>query len=226
MSTTLRDAIERAMRLNGSLAAGEHPNAEDMADAVTAANTMKAAWMGTIVGGRLTQQGVAGAQAQAENGGEYVIPPGAAFQLTAPADPRSGARFAAVDAGADFATWNLTVVPNRRLIEGGTGDLVISTDGDNRAWWYRGDTGGWVREAPWADENATLEFPDALTAYFPYLLAVVIAAEFGSDLRADVIAGNTEGRAAIARTYAPRGRSLVEGPLGIGPAGPAGQGQG
>ncbi|HXV00656.1 MAG TPA: hypothetical protein VG166_09170 [Caulobacteraceae bacterium] len=217
----LRDVIERAMRLNGELAAGEHPGADAMADMITAANAMKAAWFGALIGGRLTEQAVAGALAQAENGGEYPIP-SVAFTLTAPASPRSGMRFAAVDATLDFATHNLTVDPNGRQIEGATGSLVINVDGDNRQWWYRGDAGNWVRQAPWADENAVVEFGDSVAAYFPYMLAVVCAAEFNTELRADIIAGAAEGRAVMARMYAPRGRNLVEASLGA----PAQLGQG
>jgi hypothetical protein len=211
----LRDAISRAMRLNGALGSGDTPTAEEMADALVAANALKAAWFGTLIGGRLTEQSVAGTLAQAENGGEYAIPGGAAFTLTAPLNPRSGSRFGAVDASGDFATHNLTVAPNGRMIEGGTANLVVSANGDNRRWWYRGDAGNWVREAAWADENAALEFPDALCAYVPYMLAVVMAAEYGTELRQDVLAANGEGRMAMARTYAPRGMNPVERPLGI-----------
>ena len=221
----VRDMIDRAMRLNGSLAAGDQPNADDAAAALIAANAMKAAWFGTLIGGRLTEQSVSGAVGQAENGGEYAIP-AVAFTLTAPATPKSGSRFGAVDATADFATHNLTIVPGGRQIEGSTASLVISANGDNRRWWYRGDTGAWIREAPWASLSDTVELPDALCAYLPYMLAVVMAAEFNTDLRQDVIAGNIEGRQAMARTYAPRGLNPVERPLGIPAPQPAQQAAG
>jgi hypothetical protein len=57
-----------------------------------------------------------------------------------------------------------------------------------------------------------------LIAYLPFMLAIVIAPEFNTELRQDVIAANSEGRAAFARTDAPRGMNVVEPPLGAPPA--------
>lgn len=213
MSLVVRDVIDRAMRLLGAVASGGVPTAAEMADAMTAFNTLKRSLFGEIIGGRLTEQTVAGVIAQAENGGEYPIPGGAAFTLTAPANPRSGARFGVVDAGLGFATNNCTVKPNGALIEGGAADLVLSVAGDNRRWWYRGDTGNWVREADFTDPSNAIEFPDNLIAYLPYMLAMVLAAEFNTEVRQDVIAGEQFGRQAFARAYAPRGRNSYEPPF-------------
>jgi hypothetical protein len=226
MSLLLRDVIQRALRLNGSLAAGDDAAPDDMADALLAANTMKAAWFGTLIGGRITEQTVAGGPIQAENGGEYPIPAGTAFTVNAPANPRSGARFGVVDAGLAFGTTSCTINPNGRLIEGAAASLVLNVNGAGGRWWYRGDTGDWVAEAPWTDPGNAIEFPDALIAYMPYMLAIVIAPEFNTELRQDVIAANSEGRAAFARTYAPRGMNVVEPPLGAPPARATVAGQG
>jgi hypothetical protein len=225
MSLVVRDVIARAMRLNGSLASGDMPMADELTDALEAFNTMQRAWFGTIIGPRLTAQSATGSSAQAENGGEYMIP-GAAFTLTAPAGPRAGARFGAVDATLDFATHNLTVDPNGRLIEGAAANLVISANGDNRRWWFRGDVGGWVREADYTDPSDAISFPDSLIAYMPYMLAVVLASEFNTELRADVLAGNAEGREAFARAYGRRGRNSLDAPIGVGSFQALQQGQG
>jgi hypothetical protein len=186
-----------------------------MSDALVAFNTLKASWFGTLIGGRLTQQGGTSAFIQAENGGEYAAPAGIAFTLAAPAEPRGGARFGVVDAALGFAAHNAAISPNGRLIEGAAASLVLSANGDNRRWWYRGDAGEWVREAAWSDPSDAIEFPDAVSAYFPFMLAAVLAPEYAGDASAEVIAGYNEGRAVLARTYAPRGRNQVEGPLGV-----------
>ena len=102
MSLTVYQVIERAMRLNGALAAGDTPGADDAADAFTAYNTMKRAWFGTLIGPRMSAQPITGSSGQAENGGEYAIPANA-FVLTAPGNPHGGARFGAVDASLSFA---------------------------------------------------------------------------------------------------------------------------
>jgi hypothetical protein len=217
MSLDVRDVITRAMRLNGSVASGETPTADEMADGLEAFNTLKRSWFGTLIGGRLTQQQV---YASIENGGEYVILPLTAETLITPVNPRSGARFGVVDGTLSFGTYHCTIVPQDSLLEGASAPLVLLTDGDNRRWWYRGDTANWVREADWTDPSDAIEFPDALIAYFPYMLAVVIAPEFNTEVRADVIAGAVEGRQALARAYAPRGRNPVETPLGLPQAAP------
>jgi hypothetical protein len=218
MSLDVRDVITRAMRLNGSVGSGDTPTSEEMADCLEAFNTLKRSWFGTLIGGRLTQQQ---AYASVENGGEYVIPALTAATLNTPAGPRAGARFGVVDATLSFATYHCTIIPQNSLIEGAATPLVLSTAGDNRRWWYRGDTANWVREADWTDPSNAIEFPDALIAYMPYLLAVVIAPEFNTEIRQDVLAGATQGMAAMARAYAPRGRNEIEGPLGVQWAAPA-----
>ena len=141
--------------------------------------------------------------------------PGAAFTLTAPGNPRSGARFGVVDANLTFATYNLTIARNGRLINAAATNLVLSTNGQALRFWFRGDTGNWVEEADYATANDTIEFPEGLIAYMPYMLAVAIVGEFGGELRQDVIAGAVEGRQAFARQYARRGRNMVDPPIGV-----------
>jgi hypothetical protein len=216
MSLLVLDVLERALRLNGSLAAGNTPGADDLTDGMTALNTMKRAMFGTLIGARLTAQMTTGGSAQAENGGEYLIAGGVAFTLTAPGSPRAGTRFGAVDMGQGFGTQSLTVGPGAALIEG-VSPLVISANGDNRRWWFRSDQGAWVREADFTDPSNAIEFPDGLISYLPYMLALTLAGEFNTELRADIIAANAEGRTAFARAYAPRGLNLVEPPLGASP---------
>ncbi len=48
---------------------------------------------------------------------------------------------------------------------------------------------------------------------------MVIAAEFGADIRPEIAAAAQEGREAFARTYYRRGRGQVEGVIGLTVAG-------
>ncbi len=219
MSLSPRDCIKRALRLNGTLAGGSEPTSADLTDTFLAFNTMKRAMFGTLIGTRLSAQAASGTTQQAENGGEYAIP-SVPFALAAPNAPRGGDRFGAVDANLSFGANNLTVNRGSALIEGQAVDLVIFANGDNRRWWFRPDAANWVREADWASPDTPIEFPDALIAYLPYMLAAVIAPEFGADLRADVIAGASEGREAFARAYARRGRNGLDRPIGLPQAQP------
>src|SRR5665213_4540870 len=101
---TVRDVIKRAARLHGAIATGDDPSSDELNDAMLSLNTMKRAMFGTVIGVRLSPQDCTGlTAAQAENGGEYQIP-AAVFTLTAPPQPRSGARFGAADANLNLTT--------------------------------------------------------------------------------------------------------------------------
>ena len=215
----VRDVINRAARLNGSIATGDVPSADELNDAMLSLNIMKRAMFGTLIGTRLSPQDCSGlTMAQAENGGEYQIP-AVGFLLTAPANPRSGARFGVVDANLNFATTPCTIARNGRLLNDSASNLVLTVNGQNVRFWFRGDTGNWIEEADYQTPDDAIEFPEALIAYMPNMLAVAIAAEYGADLRQDVVAAAVEGRQAFARAYARRGRNQVDPPIGVEPVG-------
>lgn len=68
----------------------------------------------------------------------------AATEVTLPSSPMNGAQFAVSDASNNLATYNLTVNGNGRMVEGAT-SLVLSTNGLDRSWFYRGDLADWKR---------------------------------------------------------------------------------
>jgi len=219
MSLNVLGVVSRSFRLLGTLAGGDTPNANDGADGLIAFNAMKRAWFGTLIGARLSPIALVGVGGQAENGGEYQIPGGASFTLSAPQSPRAGARFGAVDSALSWTAYPLTVSPNGRLINGSASHALISTAGQNTRWWFRGDTGDWTAEADSPSLASAIEFPDPIIAYLPYMLAVVLAAEFSADLTPEIEAANLEGRAVLTRMYGRRGRAQPEGPIGLGAPG-------
>jgi len=213
MSLTVRDVIKRSNRLMGALATGDDPSADELADALISYNSMVRAMFGTIIGPRLSAL-TAAESLTGEPGGLYQVG-SAPITLTLPAQPRNGARIGVVDANLALAANPCTVSRNGRLLEGAAANLTLDTDGESRIWFFRGDTGNWVREADAVvDEPAC--FPDPLAAYLPDMLAVYLAGEFGSDIRPDVVAKALEGRQAFARAYARRGRNQADAPLGVG----------
>ena len=218
MSLTVRDVIKRAGRMHGCWASGDEPDADEAMDALISYNSMKRALFGTVIGPRLSPRRAPGGACQAESGGEYQIPP-VAYTITAPPNPRSGARFGVVDAGLNFSAQPCTVLGNGQLVNGSPGVQSLTANGQSVRFWFRGDIGDWVIEGDAEGLDTPIEFPDSLIAYLPNMLAMVIAAEYGSDLRQDVIAGAQEGRAAFARAYARRGRSPFDAPLGLVAAG-------
>ena len=84
MSLTVLGVVARSFRLLGTLAAGATPDADDGAVALVAFNAMKRAWMGTLIGPRLSPIALSGAAGLAESGGDYQVPAGARFTLTPP----------------------------------------------------------------------------------------------------------------------------------------------
>ncbi|HEY2051203.1 MAG TPA: hypothetical protein VGH03_17830 [Caulobacteraceae bacterium] len=228
MSLNIGQVIDRALRMHGVIADGGSPSASVGADMLVAANAMKRAWFGTLIGPRMSPQAfAAGSTAgQAETGGEYAVPGGAAFTVSAPLNPRAGARFGVVDGGADFATNPCTIQANGRLIGAPGGTLttstVLSANGQAARWWFRGDNGAWTLEQDWLSLTATIEFPDPIVAYMPYMLAVDVASEFGADITAEMAQGAMEGRQALARSYARRGLAALDGVIGLASAAPTG----
>jgi hypothetical protein len=225
MSLNVGQVISRALRMHGALVGGATPTAEVAADMLVAANAMKRAWFGTLIGPRMSSIALTGTSGQAENGGEYVLPGGAAFTLTAPLNPRAGNRFGVLDALGDFSSCPCTINPNGRSIGtiAGGGNLVFSTSGQSGRFWYRGDTGNWVFEQDWSGLTSAIEFPDPIIAYMPYMLAVEIASEFGADITPELAQGAQEGRMALARSYARRGPAGLDPVIGLaGPPQPAG----
>jgi hypothetical protein len=222
MSLNVRQVIQRSGRLHGCWASGDDPTADEAADALVAINSMKRAMFGTLIGPRLGPLSLSGTAGQAESGGEYQLPAGGAFTLTAPLNPRSGARFGVVDANLAWGAAPLTIARNGQLINGVAANYVISTAGQNTRFWFRGDTGDWIIEADFASLDSAIEFPDPLIDYMPNMLAVVIAAEYGAEVRPDVAQGAMEGRQAFARSYYRRGRNQIDPPIGLAMPAPAG----
>lgn len=221
MSLNIGQVIDRALRMHGVIADGANPSASVGADMLVAANAMKRAWFGALIGPRMSAQAFAAGSSsgQAETGGEYVVPSGAAFTVNAPLNPRSGARFGVIDGGPDFAANPCTVQANGRLIgpPGGTPttSAVLSSNGQAARWWFRGDSGTWTLEQDWPGLTSAIEFPDTIIAYMPHMLAVEIASEFGADITAEMAQGAMEGRQALARSYARRGLAALDGVIGL-----------
>lgn len=217
MSLTGRDVIKRAARMNGAIASGDDPNADELADAFMALNTMARALHGDVIGPRLSPQSMTGAT-QAENGGLYQAALTAAVTLTAPLRPRNGSRFGIVDVSANFVTYNATIARNSQLLEGAASNLTLSTNGAQRVWFFDSDTGNWVREADLASVDTVPPYPDRLLAFLPAMLAVFVGPEGGVEIRPDVVATAQLGMQSFARNYGRRGRNQADAPIGVGAA--------
>lgn len=210
MSLSVRDVIGRASRINGAIASGDGITADEAVDIVTAFNSLQRSLFGDVIGPKLSPLPAA-AGLTAENGGLYQIA-ASLMTITAPLNPRNGWRFGVADANLNFTTNTCNIARNGRLLEGAAATISLTTNGDNRVWFFRGDTANWVKEVD-LTIDAAIYFPDPLIDYLPDMLAVYVLAEFGGEVRPDTVANALAGRAAFARTYARRGRNAIDSPF-------------
>ena len=73
----------------------------------------------------------------------YYVTSGSALTLTLPASPSLDDEIQVVDASGNASTYNITVARNGSLINGGTGNLIIDTNGGWYTLIYTGSTYGW-----------------------------------------------------------------------------------
>jgi len=97
--------------------------------------------------------------------------------------PQDGQRVSVVDAGSNFATYNLTINPNGHKIEGTTANEVLSANDTAKQWIYRSDTGDWVLLDTLTDASE-MPFPKDFDDYFKILLAMRINPRYGKTLDA------------------------------------------
>lgn len=199
--TTVSELIVRAMRMNGVLADGANPTAEEASDALLVFNQMQRSFFGDLIGTKLEAR--AGATGTVLQGAMYQV--GAlAVTLTLPSAPKDGWRFGVADANNGLATYNCTIAPNGRKIEDSTSSLVLSTASTYRTWFFRADTGDWVREKD-LEASDTIYFPDDLIRGLSGMLAVALAEEYGREPTAIAAGSAQRGEALFRERYGRRG---------------------
>lgn len=95
-----------------------------------------------------------------------------------PETPNDGERFSVVDPSGLLSASNLTITPLAGTIEG-VDSLTLNTDNIIREWFYRADTGNWVRVTELIDSSQSPfppEFDDLLIEY----LAMRISPRYGT----------------------------------------------
>lgn len=108
---------------------------------------------------------------------DWYLPPNTVMvlNLTAPLtvwldpNPTDGQRFGLQDVSNNLSTNNLTLNGNGRLIDGET-SVVFNTDGANKEYFFRQDTGNWYVVDP-LDLTDTFPFPTEFNPMFSILLA-------------------------------------------------------
>ncbi|MDO9334937.1 MAG: hypothetical protein Q7T61_00920 [Caulobacter sp.] len=208
---TVLDIIKASLRINGTLAAGDEPEADEAQDCLDAYNRMVRSMFGTVIGPRVSPAS-ANINLTALSGRTYIVGAQAVI-ITLPLNPRPGARVGVADGNLGLASHNCTVARNGRLLQGAASNLTLNTNGDARVWFYRPDTADWTREQDLelADEPY---FQADLVARLPWMLAFMLMSEFGAEIRPDVAQMATEGRQHFNRVFGRNGRSRADAPFG------------
>jgi len=197
--TLISAIITDAFRESNKIAAGTTPTAAMQTEALTLLNRLIASVMGWEVGENLAQwpvgtTGYETAPVDATSDIWRFPPPnsmlacnlGSAQTIYLPQQPSDGARIAVQDLQGNFATYNLTLNGNGRQIEGAS-TLALATNNLNRAWFFRADTGNWVRFTDLELTDA-LPFPTEFDDFFVISLAIRLAPRLGPPIGAETLA--------------------------------------
>lgn len=128
----------------------------------------------------------------------------AAKTLYLPPDPQDGARFAVKDNAGNLATYNVTVNANGRQIEDAD-TVVLSTNSLSRQWFYRADTGNWVRVADLAVVDQS-----PLPEEFDELLILILALRVNPRHGAEMSSGSIEALKRIRKQFRARYKQNTE----------------
>jgi hypothetical protein len=136
----------------------------------------------------------------------------AALNLTFPLNASDGQAVGVVDARNSFDSHALGLLPNGHKLEGVAATKLLETQGDNREWFYRDDTGDWVLIQSVGLEDEVY-FPDGICELIAVLIADDIAQEYGQERPpADKVKVATD---TIVRRYGKRGRAQADPPISI-----------
>lgn len=136
---------------------------------------------------------------------------GAAATLYLDPNPRDGARFAVVDNADNLATYNVTVSGNGRKIEAAA-SVTLSTNGLTREWFYRGDTGNWVKVTDFIDGDSS-PFPSEFDDFLTMMLAVRLNPRHGATTSTEMVEALKRSRKAFRNRY--RQVTEVDSELGL-----------
>lgn len=188
--TLVSQIITDAYRESNIIPLVSTPNVRQVNEALPRLNSILASTLGNEVGQDFMELNVGGEfdiSDELTNGvppeGQLMLNLSEAQTIKLDPCPRNGQRFAVSDIAGNLATYNLTIDPNGRTIEDAD-TLVLSTNGLDRQWMYRSDTGNWVRYAALITTDE-MPFPIDFDDYFILMLAMRLNPRYGLALSAE-----------------------------------------
>lgn len=192
--TVVSSIIQQALRETNVIPVAANPNPNEATEALARLQSLVLSVLGNEAGYVLEDWNIANATTILKPSGfvqdptDFYVPPQArlvcnltiATVLDLDPQPQDGQRVSVNDALLNFATRNLTLDGNGRLIEGAT-TKVLSTNGQATQWIYRADLANWVVVDPLADDSE-MPFPGEFDDYFITMLAMRLNPRFGRTL--------------------------------------------
>lgn len=163
--------LTEALKLSGLVPATGTPRQAQVIEALRRLNESLDILLGNEAGSELAEMNIGGSYDETPTNWlpanvRIILNLASAKTLKLSPQPHDGQRLALVDAGGNLATYNLTLDGNGRTIESSS-TLALSTNGTARQWFYRADTGNWVRISDVAldsDPPLPREYDDLLIA--------------------------------------------------------------
>lgn len=200
--TTITQILTDAYRESGIIAIDDTLDADKSAEGLRVLNRMFKSLFAAELGEPLIslnygQEGLTNTYAKDQDLKEYIdevyVPSNSRLILNLSAaptlylnpNPKDGCRVGIVDAAGNLATYNVILNGNGRTIESAS-SVTLSTNSLNRMWFYRADTGNWVKvtDLVGADESPLpAEFDDFLTT----LIALRINPRHGAESSPEMI---------------------------------------
>lgn len=102
-----------------------------------------------------------------------------------PPNPHDGARFAVVDVRGNLATYPVSLNGNGRKVENAAAQS-LATNSLTRSWFYRADTGNWVKVSDFVDGDNS-PFPSEFDDFLSTVLAFRIHPRYGAQTAVETI---------------------------------------
>ena len=193
--TTVRQIITDALREAGIVPVGEDPDAAIFEEGLRAFSSISRTLCRAELGEPLKDvnfgdSGLTNAYSEeldlsseldsiyVPSNSRVILNIGSAETLFLNPNPRDGCRIAVFDSAGNVGTYNVTLNGNGRLVESAK-TVVLNTNGVSGEWFYRADTGNWMKVADLVDgDDSPLpeEFDDLLITY----LAMRINSRYGA----------------------------------------------
>ena len=214
--TTIRTIITDALREGGILALGETPEATLADEGLRLFNRLLRSFLGNEMGDAFINYTFGSstgmnAYGLADNRKDFIqstyVPSNARLMVNLDIgttivlnpNPMDGARLGIIDEAQNFGTYNLTINPNGRRIESAT-SIVLSTNGTNTEWFYRGDLGQWqkVTDLLIGDESP---FPEEFDDFLTTSLALRLNPRLGQVMATETASILQRGRSQFRSRY-------------------------